>query len=251
MTNCQPDYHRLFHQSSLARVVIEKREDDFFVVETNNAALKYFQVEREEILCVPVSDFLDVANTDHILQAMEVCYKSCVPISIQVLPKVPGKIQVQSFLLEPVTDDDGAMRWINMIGRPAAVDNGAIERERDDAISMFTTVFDLSEVGITVTDHHGRFVRLNGAFIRQTGWQQIDLIGEKLTKIIPPEEYELAWIRHEAALKEKRKDFGEIRILCADGSIMYVMVTSVMLELSNGRSFRISTCIDISELKRA
>lgn len=247
----QVDYKRLFHQSSLARVLIERRDDGFYVVETNNAALKYFQTTREDILCVAVSEFLDVANTDHILQAMEVCYKSGVPISIQVLPKVPGSIQVQSFLLEPVVDDNGKILWVNMIGRPAAVDNGAIERERDDAISMFTTVFDLSEVGITVTDHHGRFVRLNDAFIRQTGWQTIDLIGEKLTKIIPPEEHDLAWIRHESALKEKRKDFGEIRILCADESIMDVMVTSVMLELSNGRSFRISTCIDISELKRA
>jgi PAS domain S-box-containing protein len=115
---------------------------------------------------------------------------------------------------------------------------------------MFTTVFDVSDVGITVTDHHGRFVRLNDAFLKQTGWEAIDLIGHQLTKLIPQEEHELAWQRHQAALKEKKKNFGEIRILKKDGSQMNVMVTSVMMELSNGRTFRITTVVDITELKQ-
>lgn len=246
-----PDFARLFHQSSLMRLIVERREDGFYVVDVNKAALNFFHVNLEDVKCHSIASFLDVANTDHIIQAMTVCHESRVPISIQVLPRIPGRIQVQSFLLQPVTSDEGDVLWIEMQAAPPATDNSAIERERDDAISMFTTVFDLSEVGITVTDHHGRFVRLNNAFIRQTGWQTIDLIGEKLTKIIPPEEHEIAWKRHESAIREKRKDFGEIRILRKDGSDMIVMVTSVMLELSNGRSFRISTCVDITELKKA
>lgn len=251
MPHGEPDYRRLFHQSSLAHMVIEKCDGQFYVVMANNAAIKYFHTERDEIHNNLVSDFLDLANTDHILQAMHIAYNSRVQISVQVLPKIPGEIQVQSFLLEPIMGDKGEVLWINMQARPPALDNAAIERERDDAISMFTTVFDLSDVGITVTDHHGRFVRLNNAFIDQTGWQTIDLIGEKLTKIIPPEEHEIAWKRHEEALKQKRKNFGEIRILCADGSHMDMLVTSVMLELSNGRSFRVTTCVDVTELKRA
>jgi PAS domain S-box-containing protein len=137
-----------------------------------------------------------------------------------------------------------------MQGKPPATEQAAIERERDDAISMFTTVFDVSDVGITVTDHHGRFVRVNDAFVKQTGWEPIDLMGQELTKIIPPDEHDIAWQRHQDALHQRRKNFGEIRILKKNGDFMNVMVTSVMMELSNGRTFRITTVVDVTELKQ-
>lgn len=244
------DYKETFHQSGLSRLIIEKREDHFYVLDANDVALKYFHANACELKGEPVDRFLDVANTAHILQALSVCYTSKVSISIQILPNILGHIQVQSFILEPIRNNDGSMRYISMQARPPTTDQAAIERERDDAISMFTTVFDVSEVGITVTDHHGRFVRINDAFIQQTGWEAIDLIGHEMTRIIPKNHHELAWERHNAAFKEKRKNFGEITILRKDGTPLSAMVTSVIMELSNGRSFRISTVIDITELKQ-
>jgi PAS domain S-box-containing protein len=251
MTLNEPDYRRLFHQSTLPRIVVDRQKDDFYIFEANEAAIMFFKFDEDAYKNRRVDEFLDTANTDHVIQALHVCYQSRVPITIQVLPKIPGDLQVQSFILEPIIGDNDEILCVDMQARPPTNDQAALERERDDAISMFTTVFDLSEVGITVTDHHGRFVRLNDAFIRQTGWQTIDLIGEKLTKIVPEHDHERAWERHQEALKEKRKDFGEIKILRADGTPMNVMVTSVMLELSNGRSFRVTTCVDITELKTA
>ena len=254
MSVIETNYKELFHQSSMPRMVVCSRmadDGEFRVLDANTAAAAYFHFEEDGFKGQKLSHFTDCANSDHILQALNVCKQSKTPISIQVLPKIPGEIHVQAFLLNPVLNDDGEVSCIDMQARPPANDQVAVERERDDAISMFTTVFDLSEVAISVTDHHGRFVRLNDAFIRQTGWQTIDLIGEKLTKIIPTEDHEEAWKRHALALENARRDFGEIRILRPDSSVIYVMTTSVMLELSNGRSFHVTTCVDITELKRA
>ncbi len=239
----------------MPRLIISRaQKDHFFVEKANKAAVHYF-CPSEAGDCTTIDgmylrDFLDTTNSTHIIQALSVCYDTRVPISIQVVPKNKTHRQLQSFMLSPVIGDDDEMLWVDMQSRPPATEQKAIERERDDAISMFTTVFDVSDVGITVTDHHGRFVRINDAFIRQTGWEPIDLMGEELTKIIPSDQHELAWQRHKLALDEEKKNFGEILILKKDGSGMNVMVTSVIMELSNGRSFRITTIVDVTELKQ-
>ena len=244
------DYKRLFHQSTLMRIVIEKQNDNFYVVESNQAALKYFKADKCEISKKSFDVFLDIENTAHVNQALSVCFESKVPVSIQIVPRGAKQIEVRTFILEPITCDSGEMLWIDMQAQPPAVDNSVVERERDDALSMFTTVFDVSEVGITVTDHHGRFVRVNNAFVRQTGWQVIDLVGREVTTIIPEEDHEKAWKRHAEAFEKKRHNFGEIKLKCKDGTILDIMVTSVIMELSNGRSFRITTMVDITHLKQ-
>jgi two-component system cell cycle sensor histidine kinase PleC len=255
MTNNTVNYQKLFDNSPLPRLVIsQEKKGHFCVCKANGAAVQYF-CQNEESDCSTIDgmylkDFLDTANTAHILQALAVCHESRVHISVQVLPKMPGAMQVQSFMLNPIIGDNDEVLWVDMQARPPATEQAAIERERDDAISMFTTVFDVSDVGITVTDHHGRFVRLNNSFLRQTGWDAIDLIGHELTKIVPEAQHEAAWERHKIALQDKQRNFGEIRILKKDHSEMVVMATSVMLELSNGRSFRITTVVDITELKK-
>ena len=255
MTTSHIDYQKLFEDSPLPRLVITRvQKDHFFVGRANMAAVNYFCPKPDgrcnTIEGMYLKDFLDSTNATHIIQAMNVCFETKIPISVQVVPKNMTERQVQSFMLSPILGEGKTVLWIDMQSRPPATEAVAIERERDDAISMFTTVFDVTDVGITVTDHHGRFVRLNDAFLRQTGWDAIDLIGNQLTVLIPPEDQDLAWQRHQEALKEKKKNFGEIRILKKNGETMNVMVTSVMMELSNGRTFRITTVVDITELKQ-
>jgi len=255
MTAQAVDYQKLFDESPLPRLVVSRaQKDHFFVEKANRAAVDYF-CPREDRCCdtidsTALKEFLDTANTTHIIQALSVCYDSKVPVSIQVVPKNPQNMQIQFFMLSPVMGECGDVLWIDMQGKPPATEQSAVERERDDALSMFTTVFDVSDVGITVTDHHGRFVRVNDAFVQQTGWTALDLMGQELTKIIPPDEHEVAWNRHQDALNHRRKNFGEIRVVKKDGSIMNAMVTSVMMELSNGRSFRITTVVDVTDLKQ-
>ena len=247
------NYQKLFECSPLPRLVVaQEKKEHFFVYKANKAAIDYFFKNNEErsIDGMYLADFLDAANKTHILQALTVCCESRVSISIQVVPKIKERMQVQCFLLSPIINEYDEIEAIDMQSRPPENDQGVIERERDDALSMFTTVFDVSDVGITVTDHHGRFVRINDTFTKATGWEAIDLMGQELTIIIPKDDVDLAWKRHDDALNKRRKNFGEIKILKKDGSEMNVMVTSVMMELSNGRSFRITTIVDVTELKQ-
>lgn len=255
MTLPAVNYQKLFEDSPLARLVISRtQKEHFFVGHANAVAIKYF-CPNEDGDCATIDgmylrDFLDTTNSTHILQALEVCYSSRVPISIQVVPKESESMQIQSFMLSPVIGDEGDILWIDMQAKAPTTEQASIERERDDALSLFTTVFDISSFGITVVDHHGRFVRINDAFAEQTGWQPIDLMGHELTMINSPENYDRAWKRHKDTLEDNKKNFGEIHIVKKDGTSMNVMATSIMMELSNGRTFRVTTIVDVTELKQ-
>ena len=110
MSAKQPDYRKLFYDSPLARLIIgqdEKGRD--CIIQANKSALKYFQTDCAHMTGKPFAPFLDLANTDHILQALSVCRMSKVSVSIQVVPKTSDLIQVQSFQLTPVIEDDGTV----------------------------------------------------------------------------------------------------------------------------------------------
>ena len=150
MTSQTVDYQKLFEDSPLARLVITRaQKEHFFVAHANAKAIQYF-CPNAEGGCVTIDgmyirDFLDSANTIHIIQALEVCFNSGIPISIQVLPKnADENMGIQSFMLSPIIDQKGDVLWIDMQAQSPATDQALIEHERDDAFSMFTTVFDIS-----------------------------------------------------------------------------------------------------------
>ena len=81
---------------------------------------------------------------------------------------------------------------LDLIAMPAGSDASSLQRERDDAISLLTSVFDVSEVGIIVTDHNQRIIRVNDSFIRIYGWKREDLVGRLFFEIVAPEERDQA-----------------------------------------------------------
>lgn len=245
------NYREFFFASPLARLVLCADTDSGYpVLEANKAAAKYFDVEQDKLKGLPLNDFLDAENSGHILRALGVAMRSHTPVTIQALPKLPGGLRVQSFVINPILDETGEnVRWLDMQARPAPVDQQAIERERDDSISLLTSVFDASEMGIIVTDHHGRVVKVNKSFLKSYGWSATDLIGEKFTVLLPKADYDAGWRKHVQGLNEGVRLYGDGNVLTKEGTVANVIISSVRLELSHARKFMVSTVVDITHLK--
>lgn len=244
-------YRRLFAESPLPRIVVmQDGRGAFIVSDANKAALTYFGVARKALVGHALTEHLEAANRDHILQAMKVCMASLVPVSVQVIPILPGGIRVQSFVFNPLLGKDGNAAAIDIMARPPAVDQDAVARERDDALSLLTSVFDVSDVGIMVSDHHRRIVRVNGAFLKLFGWDAVDLIGQEFTVLIPEEDHDIARRRHDDFIGQ---DFSErsreIHVRHKDGHVLTMLMSSSIIELSAKRRFRMSTVVDITHLK--
>ena len=247
------NYKDLFDQSGQIRLLIRREADElFYIMDANRKAIAYLGVDAAaDLRDKPIEDVLDVINMSQILQALTICFDSHVLISTQLVPQNKDYVQIQPCILNPVKNSGGQVEWVELASALPTTEQDTAERERDDAISMFTTLFDESDVGFTVLDHNGRFVRTNDAFLAMTGWDRLELIGNKLDVIIPMEDRELAWQRHDKVINEGQKSLGEVRLIRKDGSDLYVIATSTVLELSNNRKFRITTNADVTELRRA
>jgi two-component system cell cycle sensor histidine kinase PleC len=104
-------------------------------------------------------------------------------------------------------------------------------------------------LGIIVTDHHGRIVRVNDTFLSEYGWTREDLLGEEFTAMIPEEDEAISRKLYAAFIERGRHGTRELRILKKDGTPAYVVITTALMELTQKRRFMVSTIRDVTERK--
>jgi len=166
------------------------------------------------------------------------------------LPSVPGTVRVHGFYISPILDEEGNVEYLDVIGQFDVADQSIVQRERDDAISLLTSIFEVSEVGIVVTDVNARVVRVNDSFIRTFGWSRDELVNQEVISIITPDERELARRNHEEYIRSGLRSSGEMKIIRKDGSVANALYTTATLELSQKRRFQVTTVMDITLRKQ-
>ena len=251
MTGLYVDHKALFDSMPVPRFLIEARQGGHYhVVEINRRGLEYFNRKEDVILGQSVCDFMDSENARHFEQAFEVCIKQKVPVSIHALPSFPGGIRVYGFWINPLLDMTGNVVLLDVMAQPDSSDDSVLQRERDDAISLLTSIFDASNVGIVVTDHNRRIVRVNDGFVRSFGWGREQIVGEDFVMLLSPDEQSVAMYNHERYLKSSTRSSGEMKLIKKDGSIANTLYTTATLELSQRRKFQVTTIMDITMRKQ-
>ena len=244
------DFRNFFLKSPIGRMIVSVEPDGRFVyVEVNAAAAAHFDISREKMLGRSPSELFERAVAEQIEQSFLSCMKTKRPVTFNALPRFQGGVRMQAFILNPVFDDNGRVQFIDVMARPDMVDSIQLQRERDDAIMLLTSLFDASGLGIMVTDHHGRVVRVNDTFLADYGWTREDLLGEEFTMVIPPEDVNISRKLHGAFIGRGRHGSRELQIIKKDGSVADIIVTTALLELSQKRRFMVSTIRDITERK--
>ncbi len=245
------DFQKYFQAMPVPRFVVTRKDKSLYVVaQANELALKYFDLPAAQVVSRPIQDFMDPDNTMHFQQSFEVCASKKRSVTIQALPGVPGSVRVYGFYISPILKDDGDIDYFDVIGQLDVADQSIVQRERDDAISLLTSIFEVSEVGILVTDHNARIVRVNDSFIRTYGWARDELINADITGLVTPDERELARRNHEEFIRTGERSSGEIRIIRKDGSVANALYTSSIIELSQKRRYQVTTMMDITLRKQ-
>jgi PAS domain S-box-containing protein len=245
------DFRTLFLNAPVARMVIAVEPDGRFVyAEVNAAAAGYFDIPREKMLGHTPAELFEPAVAEQIEQSFASCVKTRRQVTFNALPRFPGGVRVQAFILNPIFDAGGdTLRYIDIMARPDVVDSVQLQRERDDAIMLLTSLFDASGLGIVVTDHHGRIVRVNDSFLAEYEWTREMLLGEEFSILIPPEDQPVSRKLHKAFIERGRHGTRELQILKKDGTVSDVHITTALLELSQRRRFMVSTIRDVTERK--
>ena len=251
MTKELDTYAHLFKKMPIPRFVVSMRgPNEYFVHEANDLALKYFDLSKDQIAGCKIQDFMDHENALQFQQSFEVCYSRKKSVTVQALPGVPGNVRVYGFYISPIVDEHKNVLMLDVIGQLDVADQSILQRERDDAISLMTSIFEVSEVGIIVTDHTGRIVRVNDSFIRIYGWSRDELINADVISLVTPDERELARKNHDEFIRTGVRSSGELKIIRKNGSIANALFTTATLELSQRRRFQVTTVMDITMRKQ-
>lgn len=245
------DHDALFDSMPVPRFIIEVGgEDNHRLLEVNQRAVTYFNKPKDVLLGARLEDVVDVESARYFLESMDAAIRKKQPVISKAAPSLPVGMRLGGFWVSPVMNDNGDVIMLDVMAVPAGTDTLSLQRERDDAISLLTSVFDVSEVGIVVTDQQGRIVRVNDSFIRIYGWSRDDLIGLEFTELFTPDERALARRNHEEFLRSGIRSSGEMKMIRKDGNIANALFTTAALELSHGRRFQVTTIMDITLRKQ-
>lgn len=251
MPHVTVDHKALFDIMPVPRfLVCPENGGGFAVQEINRRGLEYFNRKEEQIVGMHISGLMDSENARHFEQAFEVCMRQKVPVSIHALPSFPGGLRVYGFWINPLLDMTGKVILLDVVAQPDSADDSVLQRERDDAISLLTSIFDASNVGIIVTDRSRRIVRVNDSFVRFYGWTREQIVGEDFVILLSSDEKDVAIENYERYLNSSIRSSGEMKLVKHDGSIANTLYTTATLELSQRRKFQVTTLMDISLRKQ-
>ncbi len=240
------DYKKLFGSTPLPSFVIRVTgERKFIIEEINNGAKIWFSRRDFDLEGKPLEALIDPENLARFIDSVALVHREKKPLTVKVMAVVPGNIRLGGFVLNPLGDD-----IIHALGVPSDEEADSLQRERDDAISLLTSVFDVSEVGIVVTDQNQKIVRINDSFVRIYGWQRDELVGGGFLNLIAPDEREQASRNHDEFIRSGIRSSGEMKLLRKDGTVANALFTTAALELSQGRRFQVTTIMDITLRKQ-
>ena len=220
----QTDFEQLFYNMSIPRFLIKPDDGHYILSDINKIALKYFDLEKDNILGGDVSLFMNHENAAHFKQSFEVSHDTKSSVTIQTLPGFPGPVRVHSFYISPIFDDYGDVSLLDVVGQLDMSDHSALQRERDDAVILMSSIFEVSEVAIIVTDHNSNIVRVNESFVKTYGWPRDALLGSNLTDFITPDDRIRALKDHEQVIKSGAHKSGEIKIIRKNGNVANVLL---------------------------
>ncbi len=244
------DYKRLFDQTPVARFLVGKSSQGFFVISANDIALKFFDHPREEVINRLIDELFIPENSKRMTESLKVCMDKQSPVTVPSLKNVPGHFTVPGFWIYPIFDDEGVVKILDVVAQPSITDSSIVERERDDALLLLTSIFDASEVGILVFDRNRRIVKTNDSFERIFGWSRKDSLGKDFVDFLTDDAHKEALENFENYIKSGQRHSGEVKIHCKDGSIANTIYTTVTMELSHNRNFQVTTLVDITQRKQ-
>jgi PAS domain S-box-containing protein len=250
MTDYSVDHKALFDQTPVTRFLVKKSGDSFVVVEANNIANSFFNKEKTEIIGQPIENLFTKSNAKRMAESFKACLSKKTTVTVAPLPNFPGNIQVPGFWINPVYNSNDHILWLDVIGHPNSTDSSIVERERDDALLLLTSIFDVSEVGVLVSDRNRRIVKVNDSFERIYGWNRKDTLGKDFVDFVTEDERILAEGNHEDYITSGIRSSGEVKLMRKDGSIANATYTTATLELSHGRRFQVTTLVDITSSKQ-
>jgi len=217
------------------------------IVFVNSAGVKLIgAASKEELLGRPVIDLVhpeykemvaarmkDALSTGKPLPLLEEKFVrfdgSAVDVEVKALPVTFGKKAAVQIIVRDITERKKAQQAL-----------------RESQLRYRATV-EQSNEGITIADLHGRYVMVNPAFCKMTGYAEESLLTMKVSDLMPKQTSLKLFTR---VSKEHEAGYRETELVRKDGTTFIALITGSSLEIGAHRYVQ-GIVQDITERKRA
>lgn len=159
----------------------------------------------------------------------------------------------QSFTFNPIFNKAGHITHISITALPYQADMLELQKERDHALMLMSSAFDASTLGIFVTDHQRRILRVNEAFLRDFGFRRRDVMGKDFSQLYIAADRRSVQKNYKNFLRGQSQTQNNIRhewsLQNSHDKQIDVLVTTAPLHLHADRALVVHTLVDISEHK--
>lgn len=140
--------------------------------------------------------------------------------------------------LEALDDDAKWMTFPTVAPPPSALARDGAEVEPSEAIlrARFQAAFDSAPIGVTLTSSDGRWIDVNDAMCKLTGYTKDELLARTFADITHPDDRATShadWIRHNEGVVDTSRI--EKRYVRADGMVVWVSVSRTLVRDPDGR----------------
>lgn len=247
------DYQSLYDDMPSPRFRVKRGEDKRLFISLPNDKARAFWGGLDGAGVWPVYDLLASDYYHDFARSFDVCLSTGASVSVDLQPALPlasgAQRAARPFMIFPVSDAKGRICCADVIGGAGLARPGALQEGRDDELVLMSAVFDMSEVGIVVTDDAHKIVRVNQSVVRHFGWDEDELIGHDIIDFVTPDVRQVMASQQKAGVNAPRGS-GELRVIRSDGSVANVLFTAAAMKLSGGRIFQVYTLMDITLRKR-
>ena len=244
----EQNYRAFFDANPLPSWVFDHRT--LMILEVNSASVAHYGYSREEFLAMTILDF-------HSPEEIVVLQANFPAVGSGPLRSQPTRHRKKDGTVIEVEISGGD---ISIGGRPAvlAVINDVTERQRTELAlreseATFSGAFTHSPIGTALASPEGRWLRVNPAFCKLTGYSEAELLRRTIQDVTHPEDLEVSQekLRHGAEDGTPVLLF-EKRYLHADGYVINVLISSTLVRNQSGEpSHWVTQIQDITERKRA
>jgi two-component system cell cycle sensor histidine kinase PleC len=240
----------VFEQFPYARLVLRVTPQEGLTLKAcNEAAAQLYGISPHHIVGKQLHHVLVKSMADFLEENGQRCIKQQKTIITKPSQLHPITDARQSFTFNPVPDKSGRIAFLDIIALPYSADILELQKERDHALMLMSSAFDASSLGIFVTDHQRRILRVNEAFLRDYNFRRRDVIGKDFTQIYVPADRKAVQKNYKNFLRGQSEARHEWCIRNAHEKEIDVLVTTAPLHLHAERALVVHTLVDISEHK--
>ncbi|HYL79259.1 MAG TPA: GAF domain-containing protein, partial [Candidatus Acidoferrum sp.] len=116
---------------------------------------------------------------------------------------------------------------------------------------LLASLYRIVPIGICLNDEAGRYVQVNDAYCRLYGYAREELLGQRFTAIMPPDEVEPAKAAYARLLAGELGIPAERRRRRKDGAIIWIEAANALLTRQDGQRLIITVASDITARKQA